>query len=108
MLRHYPHHYPVVNLAKNQSIIGTMNPYNEYPKLVRDRIPEIIKEKTGVEAKTRTLAGDDEFLEYLLAKFVEESVELKNSVQAGNLEEELADLFELIYTLLRLRGKTIE
>ncbi|HVO28914.1 MAG TPA: nucleoside triphosphate pyrophosphohydrolase [Candidatus Paceibacterota bacterium] len=79
---------------------------NEYPKLVRDRIPEIIKKNEGVEAKTRILDNDAEFLDALLQKMVEESVELKNSVKNGNLEEELADVFEIISAILALQHKT--
>ena len=41
---------------------------NEYPKLVRDRIPEIIKEREGVGIKSRMLEDDAEFLKYLLKK----------------------------------------
>jgi len=40
---------------------------NEYPKLVRDRIPEIIKERTGKETKMRIME-DEEYLEFLLIK----------------------------------------
>ena len=49
---------------------------------------------------------DNEFLDYLLKKMVEESVELQNSVTIGNLEEELADVFEVIDAILKLKRKT--
>lgn len=81
---------------------------NEYPKLVRDRIPEIIKKKTGIDVEQRILADDREYLDYLLKKMVEEATELQQSRQHNNLEEELADVFELIYAILKLKGKTIE
>jgi predicted house-cleaning noncanonical NTP pyrophosphatase (MazG superfamily) len=78
----------------------------EYPKLVRDRIPEKIKGK-GLTAKTRTL-DDDEFLEYLLKKMIEESMELAHSLEKGNMEEELADVLELIGAILNFKGWTME
>lgn len=81
---------------------------DEYPKLVRDRIPEIIKEKLGVDVEKRILTDNQEFLDYLLKKMIEESVEARNSITDGNLEEELADIFEVIYTILELQKKTIE
>jgi predicted house-cleaning noncanonical NTP pyrophosphatase (MazG superfamily) len=81
---------------------------NEYPKLVRDRIPEIIETKTGTRPEQRILSDDQEFLEYLLKKMVEESTELQHSGEHNNLEEELADIFELIDTILRFKGKTPE
>ena len=81
---------------------------NEYPKLVRDKIPEIIKEKTGIDIEQKIIADNDEYLDALLAKMVEEAEELKHSKENNNLEEELADIFELIYAILAVRGKTIE
>ena len=81
---------------------------NEYPKLVRDRIPEIIKEKLGVDIEQRTLSDDKEYLDFLLKKIVEEAMELQKSGETGNLEEELADVFEVIYAILALQGKSIE
>jgi predicted house-cleaning noncanonical NTP pyrophosphatase (MazG superfamily) len=81
---------------------------NEYPKLVRDNIPNIIKNRTGAGSDTRILSDDREFLEYLLKKMVEESTELKHSLVQGNMQEELADVFELITTLLKLKNWSIE
>jgi len=81
---------------------------NKYPKLVRDRIPEIIKEKEGVGVRSRYLDDDAEFLKYLAQKIIEEAVELQDSVDNGNPEEELADIFELADNIIKLRGKTKE
>jgi len=75
---------------------------NEYPKLVRDRIPEILAAK-GLMAQTRVLT-DDEYLKYLLKKMIEESTELLYSLEKGNMEEELADVLELIGAILKLKG----
>jgi predicted house-cleaning noncanonical NTP pyrophosphatase (MazG superfamily) len=81
---------------------------NEYPKLVRDNIPSIIKEKEGFEPSYRTLEDDTEFLSALLKKATEEAAELQCSLENNNLEEEIADLFEIIDTILALRGKLTE
>ena len=81
---------------------------NEYPKLVRDRIPEIIKEKEGFSVNSRSLDDDAEFLGYLAKKIIEEAVELHDSIDKGNLVEELADIFELTDNILKLKGKTRE
>ncbi len=74
---------------------------NEYPKLVRDNIPQIIKDRNGEEVATRILADDTEFLKYLLKKVVEESRELEFSLENGNMEEELADVYELLEKILQ-------
>jgi predicted house-cleaning noncanonical NTP pyrophosphatase (MazG superfamily) len=78
----------------------------EYPKLVRDRIPEIILKNDGRKAPMRILRRDKEFLGYLLKKLVEEAVELQKSTARGNLEEELADVFEIIDAILKVEKKT--
>ena len=79
---------------------------NKYPKLVRDRIPEILAAK-GLMAQTRVL-NDNEYLKYLLKKMVEESTELVHSLEKGNMEEELADVLELIDAILKFKGWQME
>src|ERR1700722_18241147 len=79
---------------------------NEYPKLVRDRIPEIIKSRTGKDIDSRILADDTEFLDFLLQKMVEEATELQHSGEHDTLEEELADVSELISTIMKLKNIT--
>jgi predicted house-cleaning noncanonical NTP pyrophosphatase (MazG superfamily) len=64
-----------------------------YNKLVRDRIPEIIRAE-GKEPKTRIL-DNDKYLEELIKKLGEEYIEFK----ADNNLEELADLQEVILAL---------
>lgn len=71
---------------------------NEYPKLIRDKIPQIIKQKDGTDVLAKIASDDGEFLDYLLKKMIEESIELQHAPKEENLEEELADIFELIYT----------
>jgi len=80
---------------------------NEYPKLVRDNIPEIIKSKNKV-AGTRVLESEEEYLKFLLKKIIEEAHELEHSVEAGNIQEELADVLELIHTIIKLKKWTVE
>jgi predicted house-cleaning noncanonical NTP pyrophosphatase (MazG superfamily) len=81
---------------------------NEYPKLVRDNIPDIIKERTGVGPEQRIASSDAEFEAFLLRKIVEEATELQHSSEHNNLEEEIADINEIIQALMRLRNKKPE
>ncbi len=69
-----------------------------YNKLVRDDVPQIIKE-SGRKCKTRTLS-DDEFQEALLNKILEEVEEFRVS----NSEEELADIYEVMDNLIEFLG----
>jgi predicted house-cleaning noncanonical NTP pyrophosphatase (MazG superfamily) len=64
-----------------------------YNKLVRDKIPEIIR-ADGKQLKSRIL-DDAEHLEALLKKLEEECAELK---EARNVEE-LADVHEVLIAL---------
>ncbi len=74
------------------------------PKLVRDNIPQIIKDKDGNEPKV-TIAHDDKaYLNYLLKKMVEESVEVQNHSDRQDLIAELADVKELTLTVMKLIG----
>jgi predicted house-cleaning noncanonical NTP pyrophosphatase (MazG superfamily) len=68
-----------------------------YNKLVRDRIPEIIK-ADGHDAVTHVLDGRD-YRAALLAKLVEEAREAQ-SASADELSNELADVWEVIHALL--------
>lgn len=78
---------------------------NEYPKLVRDRIPEIVKEHEGVEAKVRVL-DEAEFETYVRQKVIEEAHELAEADTDDHVVEEIADVQELLDTLCSLRGVT--
>ena len=69
-----------------------------YNKLVRDNIPNIIKEN-GNECETRILKND-EYKEELDRKLNEEFLEYK---EEGAVEE-LADMLEVIYAIGKLKG----
>lgn len=71
-----------------------------YNKLVRDRIPEII-EKNGKRCVCETLP-QDQYIAMLDAKLNEELAEYQQSKSL----EELADLLEVMGTVVRARGYT--
>jgi predicted house-cleaning noncanonical NTP pyrophosphatase (MazG superfamily) len=77
-----------------------------YHKLVRDRIPEIIK-STGKSFKTRIL-DDEEYVNELKKKVSEELAEYMSAESDQEAVEELADLLELIHALTKVHGRNIE
>jgi len=81
-------------------IESSLEKKKEYPKLIRDEIPEIIKANNGIEIKTQTLEDDAEYLKFLLKKVTEEAHELANAESKEHLIEEIADVMEVIDTIL--------
>lgn len=73
-----------------------------YQKLVRDNIPRII-ESNGGKAITRTLSEVD-FQSELDKKLLEEP----NEYLEADSVEELADIVEVIYAILDLKGMDIQ
>jgi len=65
----------------------------KYNKLVRDKIPDLIKQKGSTPVIK--IASDEEYLGKLIEKFKEESDEFLKEFS----EEELADLLEVIYAI---------
>lgn len=70
---------------------------NEYPKLVRDKIPQLI-ERDGNVALTH-VAEFKEYTRYLLAKLIEEATELKEAGSIDHQKEELADVREVLSSI---------
>ncbi|MBN2111732.1 nucleoside triphosphate pyrophosphohydrolase [Candidatus Woesearchaeota archaeon] len=68
------------------------------PKLVRDKIPEIIKNSNKVP-KTH-IANDEEYWEELKTKLLEEV----NEFLEDNNSEELADIQEVLYAIYDFKG----
>jgi len=68
-----------------------------YNKLVRDKIPELIKE-SGRKPTTKIL-NDEEYFKALIDKVIEEIEEYRES---GN-EEELADVFEVLDNIVKFK-----
>jgi predicted house-cleaning noncanonical NTP pyrophosphatase (MazG superfamily) len=75
---------------------------NQYPKLVRDKIPEIIQAQ-GKTAKTH-VADEQEYVEFLLSKLAEEATELKEAESAEHQKEEIADVREVLTALQATLG----
>ncbi len=73
-----------------------------YNKLVRDKIPEIIKQ-SGKTCEIVTLS-DEEYLQELHKKLDEELLEYR---QSGEVEE-LADLLEVVYATAQAKGYSIK
>lgn len=73
-----------------------------YNKLVRDKIPEIIKEK-GDFFETRELS-EPEYLKELNKKLQEEVVEY---LEDNNVEE-LADIVEVVHGILNAKNISLE
>ena len=76
-----------------------------YQKLVRDKIPEIIK-NNGEEPITRILT-DEEYKHELEKKLYEEYNEVLNSKGSDRIEE-LADMLEVISSLAILEGESLD
>lgn len=73
-----------------------------YNKLIRDLIPEII-EKSGKTAVVQTLTKNQ-----YLAKLNEKLSEELQEYQESKNFEELADILEVVYAIVKTRGHSIE
>jgi predicted house-cleaning noncanonical NTP pyrophosphatase (MazG superfamily) len=73
-----------------------------YGKLIRDRIPEILKAE-GLRYEVARL-DDEAFRAALVAKLLEEAGEAAGAGDADALARELADLYEVIDAVLELHG----
>lgn len=89
----------LIEKSGNSSLKELIRDYkDDLPKLVRDRIPEIIRED-GQRPDTRKVDGE-EYRNFLLDKIREEASELAES---GD-REEIADLFDVVETYMALEN----
>ncbi|MGR3777098.1 nucleoside triphosphate pyrophosphohydrolase [Bacillus paramycoides] len=77
-----------------------------YNKLIRDKIPQIIK-NNGKTPTTRILP-QDEYIKEICKKTEEELTEYLEAKTKEHKLEELADLLELINALAEHEGTTLE
>jgi len=77
-----------------------------FNKLVRDKIPEIIKQNN--EIATVRLLNDKEYKEELNKKLLEECNEIINATSTNETLEEIADILEVIDSIIKLNNLTIE
>lgn len=80
--------------------------YDGPPKLVRDRIPEIIR-SNGETPITHVVTGQD-LLSALLNKLHEEVLEVEEAGNQADRAEELADVLELVRAIAAANGNSLE
>jgi len=73
----------------------------EYPKLIRDLIPEIIEKRAGKKPGLRILKNNQEYQKYLLKKVLEEAEEFSKVKDKTHLVEEMADMLELFDAIIK-------
>ncbi len=83
----------------------------KYNKLVRDRIPEIIRQD-GSQCEIETM-NEDDYKQALCAKVLEEAAEVARAIEVAEatnetLLTELADLYEVLDTLLKVYTISVE
>lgn len=81
-------------------------PDAEYNKLVRDKIPERIK-GTGLECETKIISND-EVIEQLKIKAVEESNELQSAEGLDDVKKEMSDVLEILVSLSKRLGISMD
>ena len=77
-----------------------------FNKLVRDKIPEIIKSNN--EIPTTRILDDKEYKEELLRKLLEECNEVINASTKEETLEEIADTLEVLDSLIKLNNFSLE
>jgi|SRR5690625_2213736 len=77
-----------------------------YNKLVRDKIPDIIR-KDNKECKTEIL-DDGRYAIELKKKFLEEMEEYQGARSDEEAIEELADILEILHALAEVHGSDID
>lgn len=71
-------------------------------KLIRDRLPDMMRAK-GILVYERIME-ENEFMDKLKDKLLEEALEVKRSDNQEELKEELADILEVIHALSQASG----
>ncbi len=77
-------------------------PTHHYHKIVRDKVPELIK-KSGAKPITRVMPVDD-FARMLREKLVEEAREVKGAKAYDSIVGELADVMEVVASIQKILG----
>lgn len=77
-----------------------------FNKLVRDKIPEIIKSNN--EIPTTRILDYKEYKEELLRKLLEECNEVINASTKEETLEEIADTLEVLDSLIKLNNSSLE
>ena len=81
----------------------------DYPKIVRDRIPEIIEQETGKCPPTSKLeTGSEDAVYYSLKKILEEVVEFFEAESVDKRNEEAGDLMLSVYSAYVVKGLDID
>lgn len=77
----------------------------DYPRLVRDNIPEINMKRWGLKLDHRIAKDDKEYLYFLIKKLSEEAEELQTT-PIKEIGQEIADIYEIIDSIIKLSGVT--
>ena len=77
-----------------------------YNKLIRDKIPEIIKEGGGISEVS--ILDEAEFRKSLKVKITEEAKELLEAESIGDILDELSDIEELVRSIARNYDLSLE
>lgn len=97
-------YYDITEMTKDEvKKIASAENYRSWNKLVRDRIPEIIK-SNGESCTTETLDDVAEYLNELQKKLDEEIAEYYESESV----EELVDIVDVVYALVKAHGISIQ
>jgi diadenosine tetraphosphate (Ap4A) HIT family hydrolase/predicted house-cleaning noncanonical NTP pyrophosphatase (MazG superfamily) len=75
-------------------------------KLVRDNISDIMKAQ-GLTIHERQIT-EESYIHSLKEKLLEEAMEVQKSLNSSELLEELADVFEVLYALIKTSGLTVQ
>lgn len=75
---------------------------NQYPKLVRDKIPTMIEDDGKIA--TTHIAEGAEYVQFLLSKLIEEASELRDAETSNHQKEEIADVKEVLGALQKALG----